>query len=96
MCVCIGSFHVSRGQTDCHESQAGLVISLFVFDCLFPFGGGVGEGDHDPCGSVSHRFAPPGEQSVFIMQASHLLLSFCFKTSIFDVSCLLSSCRAAF
>lgn len=76
-CVCIFPFHASHGQTDWHESQARLVISLFEFDCLFPLSGG--KSDHDPCGSVSHCIAPPGEQSVFITQAFHLLLSLCFN-----------------
>lgn len=39
-CVCIFPFHASHGQTDWHESQARLVISLFEFDCLFPLSGG--------------------------------------------------------
>lgn len=57
-------------------SQAG---DLFVWIWLFISFVRGGKTDHDPCGCVSHRFAPPGEQSVFITQAFHLPLSFCLK-----------------
>lgn len=98
-CVCIFPFHASHGQTDWHESQARLVISLFEFDCLFPLSGG--EVRSRPmwfCQSL-HRAsrgtvclhhaglpsaAVPLFQALFIDQK---------KTAVFDVSCFLSSAR---